>query len=232
MQGYTYTALALAEPESREHFASTMEAVCEQAGAQRYLVVRLDGQDLAGVLRVVHNGGPAAEDRLGERLHWSVGRMLDLMRRGGPPKIFGSAPNPGIEVDGFAHGIAAVTRMIDGGCVVYFGLDREIKIQEAVQQLMPAAQLAAQMSYSGLSGKSRQSCPLSPQELASVLHFSAANSAKGAARTLGISVNTVRVHLSHARIRCGVDTTLAVSVLALENGWISLAEIQAIKNAA
>ena len=225
---HTHGFTELAAPASREHFVDTMVSVCRDAGAGRFLVVRL-GPDLAEVVHVVHNGGPAGEARLGEPLHWSVERMLDTMREAVPPRVFGDAAHPGIEVPGYAYGVAAIARERLGACVTYLGLEAPASGDEVVSRLMATAQMCAQMGLLGLVREPRP-CPLSKQELDCLRYFAANANAKDTARALGLSARTIEAHLARARIRCGVDSSLAVAMVALNEGWIEWPEVRAISH--
>jgi DNA-binding CsgD family transcriptional regulator len=229
MQTFTYADLDA--PQSREHFAAIMEGLARQAGADHFLVVRLDGSSLTEVVDVVHNGGAAADSRFRDDRHWTVVRMLDTMRGSRIPRAFGAVDAPGLEVDGYGFGVAAVVRLQQDGCVVYLGQPEAIASQEDLFRLMGAAQMCAQHGISGLKIPERKACPLTKQELVCLLHFTAGKSPKQTARSLGISDRTVGNHLDRARIRCGVDSTLSLSIKALEAGWIDWPEVRAVGGA-
>jgi DNA-binding CsgD family transcriptional regulator len=226
MSLYPYSALSA--PESQEQFFAAMEDAAKLAAADHFLVVRLHGSDLAEVARVIHSGGAAADGRLGLPLHWTAERMLDVMRPGGVPKVFGDGGTPGIDVTGFQQGVAALAIDGAGGCVVYLGLRSSPSSDEAMWTLMSTAQLCAQHALSGLE-RVQKACPLSSRELDCLRHFMANKSTKETARLLGISDRTVEAHLKHARMRCGVEATLTAAVMAINEGWIDLPSVRAIE---
>lgn len=228
MEIYPYSALD--EATSSEKFASVMEALVRQAGGERFIVIRLHGRDLADVSEILHNGGSAAaHDRLGATRHWSVERMLDTMRASRAPKVFGTPDNPGLEVDGFGFGVAAIAKMQAGACVVYFGAPAPFGSQELLFGLAAAAQTCAQHGLTALQVMASRACPLTERERDCLLYYSAGMGTKEAAQALGISARTVENHLDRARIRCGVESTLALSVLAIKEGWIDWPEMWEIQ---
>lgn len=225
MQLFPFSALT--PPASTDEFVEQIQAVCREAGGDRFLVVRLCGSDLEEVLQVVHNGGHAVEERLGVARHWSVDRMLEAMRATRVPIVFGPNATPGLEVDGLVFGIGAIARSDDGACVAYFSTRKPVDLQGDVVTIMASAHIAAQHGVQYLSGKARRECPFTKQELSCMLSFAAGNSNRETAAALGISVKTVENHLERVRIKCGVDSTLAASVMAFKEGWMSWPEVRA-----
>lgn len=216
----------LSEPASPEQFGAAMTAVATLAGAEAFFVARLHGAGLEEVVHLMHDGGEAARSRF-DPPHWSVERMLDAMRRTRVPLAFGTPELPGIDVDRFRCGVGAVSRVGDGACVVYLGLREPVATQDQLFTLMSLAQLAAQHAAVGLKGKAPRACPMTKQELACLNYAVAGLTAKQTAREMGISARTVESHLDRARMRCGVDSTLALSALAFKEGWVDRPDVRA-----
>lgn len=225
------THSALVAPSSEGEFIDGMAEACRQSGMSSFVVIGLGGVGCEDVLGVFHNAAGATADRLTTSRHWSVDRLLDLMRCGGPPRLLGPGGQPGIELPGFACGAVAFALTEREAYVLVFGRDEPVADAE-VFPLLGAVQLAAQCASSGLAQfmrKVQEACPLSERELQCLSYYLASQNPKQTARTLQISVRTVEHHLERARHKLGVETTLAASMVAVKSGWISTAEIRSLE---
>jgi DNA-binding CsgD family transcriptional regulator len=89
--------------------------------------------------------------------------------------------------------------------------------------------------YAGSGMKTFQparACELRPRELECLTFYMAGKTTKETAEALGIGPRTVEVHLDRARARRGVKATMAAGVRAMREGWITTAQIGAIRDAA
>lgn len=211
---------ALAEPETPEQLSAALQAICLDAGLEHFLVVRLGGQQLDDVLQVFENAPAGAGDVKSLR-HWSIGRLLDRMRKVGPPVVFGEGAEPGLEIPGYTSGVAYLLREARGGTVFYLGSSAPalpVPMMPAVQTLL----LAAHQSIGGIARLNVQSSPLSEKELLCLQHFLNSLSAKETAQAMKVTRKTVEHHLASARKRLGVKTTSAAAYRAFDRGWITL----------
>jgi DNA-binding CsgD family transcriptional regulator len=96
-------------------------------------------------------------------------------------------------------------------------------------QMMVGAYSAAQSAMSGFPVEAPLVCNLTARELACLVHYVAGHDKKRTGETLGISARTVEGHLERARLRCGVDNTLAAAMKALNEGWISPSEVRQLE---
>lgn len=211
---------ALNDPTSAESFADALARLCKEAGMTRYLVVRLRGTELDDVAQVFHNA-PDSQVMAGMR-HWSLVRMLDLMRVAGPPVVFGQGAAPAPEVPGYASGVAAIARELRGACIVYFASTAPSVPAAQCLALTRSALLAAHHCLAGLAKLHATACPLSERELQCLQLFVEEKSSREIGQALGISARTAEHYLESARTRFGVDSTLAAACYAIKQGWIEL----------
>lgn len=225
------THTALIAPASVEEFSISMAEACRQSGMSHYLVIALGGVALDQILGTFHNAAGAAAERLTTSRHWSVDRLVDQMRRGGPPLLLGPGGQPGIELQGYGCGAAALARTEQGAYLLMLGRDEAIAAEE-VFPLFGAAQVLAQCASSGLApfvGGVKEVCPLSERELQCLSYYLASRNPKQTSAVLKISVRTVEHHLERARHKLGVESTLAASMAAVRNGWVADTEIRALE---
>jgi DNA-binding CsgD family transcriptional regulator len=212
---------ALSSPESNEDFSAALWRLCEAAGAEHYLAVRLRGVDLDQVVQVMHNG-PAPEAVNGMR-HWSMVRLLDALRASALPVVFGPGAAPAPEVAGFAAGVACKAVEPRGAVVIVLSKAAAEPLGDDTMPLMQTALLAAHHSVAGLRKLHALACPLSERELECLqLAFAAELSSREIAKRLQISARTVEHYLEQGRAKLGVDSTLAAGVKAVDQGWMDL----------
>jgi DNA-binding CsgD family transcriptional regulator len=213
------TQSALIAPQSAEEFCAGMAEACRSSGMTRFVAIGLGGVALD------------AGERLTTNRHWSVDRLIDVMRRGGPPRLLGPGGQAGIELPGYRCGAVAFARAEREAYVLSFGRDEPVEAAD-VFPLLGAVQLAAQCASVGLAPFVRkvvEPCPLSERELQCLSYYLASFNPKQTATALRISVRTVEHHLERARVRLGVESTLAASMAAIRKGWVSDVEIRALE---
>ena len=116
---------ALAAPKSAEQFAKAMQAICEDAGAERFLVLRLRGASLREVRQVTHSGGIEAASLLNAANSVAVHRLvLALPLAVLPSALIRPGAEHAIEVPGYEHGVAVLSRGHHVGCIVVFARRR------------------------------------------------------------------------------------------------------------
>lgn len=217
---------ALSSPESAEHFARTLAALCREAGAERFIAVHLRGADQSQVVRVLHNGSAMAAGRLDAERHPSLDRLLTEIRSNRVPRAIGGLGGDVLDVDGYDHGVAALAAAERTGLLLIFCRQSPEVRQEEMFDLMASVQLVAQYGVGGLALLPKRVCQLRERELECLTYFLANMGVKETARALGISGRTVEGHLDRARVRCGVDATIAAAMMALNEGWITMAQIR------
>lgn len=210
---------ALEAARSRDEFAAVMAKLAEGVRARKFVVFLLHGDGYSSVAEVIHNGGPAG-DEVFLAGNAQTEAMLNSMRIARPPRVFGPGALPGFEVEGFASGVAAIARGRNSACVVYLGAPVVLDDQEQLFTLTSTAQLCAVHALAGLPETKRRVSPLSEREMDCLRLVAQGLTPKQVSTRLGISVGTVRNHLERARIRCGLDSTLAVCTLAMREGWL------------
>jgi len=217
----------LSAPESPERFARSMGTICEETGAQRFLVLRLIGVSQRRVAEYFHSGGPGVEEMLkAPRGRLAVDRLLVAVTQTPVPSV---ELKPGmLAITGYDHGCAIYMRGAKSGCLVVFATDQP---PTSIMELMMAASASAQSMLPWFALAPAKACPLSERELQCLLYYLASSSTKEAAGALGISARTVEGHLERARIRCGVENTLAAAMMAIDEGWIQPSEVRRLQAA-
>lgn len=209
-----------------------MEEICRASGAERYLMLKMQGLAKRAIGAAVHNGGPPVDAVLGvpgqiviERLvvALSVSRLRSL--------VIGGVDGFPLEIPGFAHGVATVTRNEHFGCIVVFAREQPAVHDGERMLMLSNATLAAQMAMSGFVPEPAQPCPLRGRELECLRHYVAGHTPKQTGEALGISERTVEGHLDRVRLRCGVETTLGAAMKALQEGWIEPSEVRQLEAA-
>jgi DNA-binding CsgD family transcriptional regulator len=219
---------ALSSPESNEEYAAALGRLCDAAGADHYLAVRLRGVELDQVVQVIHNG-PAPEAVNGMR-HWSLVRLLDALRSSPLPVVFGPGAAPAPEVPGYAAGVACKAVEPRGAVVVVLSRAAEAPLGNDTMHLVQTALLAAHHSVAGLQMLHGLACPLSERELECLqLAFAGELSSREIGQLLKISARTVEHYLEQARAKLGVDSTLAAGVKAVDQGWMDLLDRRPIQ---
>lgn len=221
---------AISAPLSAEHFATAMEGVGRASGAERFLVLRLQGLAGREVGEVMHNGG-AAVDRLLGRPRSLVFDRLTLALAASPfPSMLIGDGGFDLDIDGYEHGAASLSRDKRFGCIVV--LARAAAVSDAERMgMMANASLASSLALVGFGAAVAQACPLRPREVECLRYYMADMSPKQTGQALGISARTVEGHLERARLRLNVDTTLAAAMRALNEGWIEPSEIRRLEAA-
>jgi DNA-binding CsgD family transcriptional regulator len=212
---------ALARPSSAAHFASALNDISGSVGLAHFLIVRLRGPDLAEAVQCVHNAPLESQEAVQALRHWSIARMLDRMRAGGPPVVFGQGDEPALALPGYTSGVGAFARERRGACVLYLGCDAQALPPELVMPAVQAAVLGVQYALSGMAALHVAQCPLSERERACLQLFMAGQSARQMAQGLNLSPRTVENHLASVRKRCGAETTIAAVYHAIHQGWIA-----------
>lgn len=216
--------LGLSAPKSVEHFVQSLQAISASVGANRFLVIELSGVTGRNVENHFHNGGPIVEVQLkgqGGRLvmEQCVARLYNSQALTIPLV-------PGLlNIDGFECGVASLMRGERRVCVVIFAG------AEPTMEMLGAANVSAQCALQWFATLPNKVCPLSERELQCLRFYAARFDAIQTGQALGISASTVNGHLSRARLRCGVESTLAAAMLALDEGWIQPSEIRRIEAA-
>lgn len=210
----------LADATSPQQYSEAMADVCQCAGLQHYLVIRLCGQMLDDVMQVYENAPEYAVEVKALR-HWSIARLLERMRKGGPPVVFGEGAEPGLELPGYTSGIGYLMREPRGATMFFMGCSAPalpVPAMPAIQMLV----MAAHYSIEGLTRLQVESCLLSPKERLCLQHFLEGLSAKQTAEAVGLTKKTVEHYLESARKRLGVKTTSAAAYKAFDRGWLTL----------
>lgn len=223
---------ALAAPRSAGDFARAMSEICTQAGAERFLFIRLRRASSRSVVDVVHNGDAQVEERLSVPDDKAVTKLVELFT--GPfaraPVVLGPQTGLVLDLPGFAYGMSVFASAEWGGCIVVFAR-AEVPLQmDELLALSSSAQLAAQMALTSSPGSIEG--PLSQRELDCLRYFMAGRDSRQTAQALKISARTVEGHLARVRLRCAAESTLAASMTALREGWVLPSEIRAIERAA
>lgn len=220
----------LMAPESAEHFAQSMGAICADVGADRFMVLQLNGATRVkrlNVAQVFHSGAPSLEAAIkapAGRL--AVDQFLAKLTDGAAPTMMLA---PGVlAIDGFEHGCAVMLRGERFSCVVVFATTGS---SASIMDMMAAANVAAQCALVWFATLPAKDCPLSDRELQCLLYYSASFGSEQTGQALQISAKTVDGHLARARLRCGVSSTLAAVMLAIDEGWIQPSEIRRLEAA-
>jgi DNA-binding CsgD family transcriptional regulator len=222
----------LEKPSSVEKFTEAMQALCLAAGAERFIVFGLGGAEDGEVQHLLHSGSDAAGVVLLGSRHWTVDRLLTTLRVTGMPVELG-AGGLEVSVEGFEFGAAAISRDAHSACAVVFGTDQPHATREALYELHAGAQMAAIYASCGLKVlMPPKTCMLRPRELECLAYYMAGKSTKETAEAMGIGPRTVEVHLDRARARYGVKATMVAGMRAVREGWITTAQIGAIRDAA
>ena len=212
---------ALACPSSAAHFASSLSDLGGSVGLAHFMIVRLRGPDLEEAVQCVHNAPLDSQAAVQALRHWSIARMLDRMRAGGPPVVFGQGAAPALALTGYTSGVGAFARERRGACVLYLGCDAQALPADHVMPAIQAAVLGVQYALSGMAALHAAHCPLSERERVCLQLFLAGQSARQMAQALNLSPRTVESHLASIRKRCGAETTIAAAYHAIHQGWIN-----------
>ncbi|HEY1129178.1 MAG TPA: helix-turn-helix domain-containing protein [Roseateles sp.] len=215
---------ALAAPPSAERFATAMQEIAESEGADRFLVLKLQGLAKRELAEVIHNGGSAVDRLLGHPRDLVFDRLTMALSLNGPSLMIGPG-SYALPMDGYANGAATINRDKRFGCVVVFARESAIGDDERMGMLAAAA-LAATMALAGFNCAPAKACTLTDRELECLRFYVAGVSPKATAAALEISARTVEGHLKQARMRCAVDNTLAAAMMALNEGWIEPSDIR------
>lgn len=72
-----------------------------------------------------------------------------------------------------------------------------------------------------------EDCPFTPQQMRALFHTACGRSEKQAAAVMKISRSAVGEHLMQARRTAGVDTTVQLVLLAVDEGWLDIGTVRA-----
>ncbi|WP_457425627.1 response regulator transcription factor [Roseateles sp. P5_E7] len=223
---------ALTTAASLEQFSHAMQAICVEAGAERFIALKLRGLGQREVVQVFHSGGPRVEEMLGPPRHLAFDHLVVMLCNAPLRSVFvGAGTEHEVKVDGYSHGAAALARDKRFGCLVLFARRAPAIADAERMQLLSCASLAAQLALAGFATTPLKPCPISSRELNCLRYFVNGYGTKETAQALGISARTVEGHFDRARLRCGVDTTLAAALMALSEGWLEPSEVRRLEGA-
>lgn len=221
---------ALMAPNSAEHFANSLEQICLASNAEHFILLKLQGLGKRQVVQVVHNGGEGLEALIGPPRHPMIDRLVMAIANAPVPSMRLGPGHYELKVEGFVHGVAAFTRDENFGSILVLARRAPAVEDGDLMTMASNAALAAQLTLAAFAAEPAKTCPLRPRELECLRYYVAGFGPKETAQALGgLSARTVEGHLERARLRCGVETSIAAAMMAINEGWIQPSEIRQLE---
>lgn len=210
----------LSAADSLLHVSSSLHALGIAVGLPNYLALDMQGlqPQVSNALHSLHDSDVtvAAQSDLAARL---LARPIPIAMAGD------------LAIDGLQFGVAASSPHGHRTCLLFLGRSSPQVDQGSLIELLGTASMYASHLLAALVRLGRESCPLSARELQCLRLAAKGLSAKETARELGISYRTVEDYLGSCRTRLNAPSTLAAALQALNNGWVSWADVEAAGSA-
>jgi DNA-binding CsgD family transcriptional regulator len=236
--GNLYISMAdleqLGTVQSIDAFTAEMERLTHALSMQHFVVVRFVGPVLPAVAQFAHNAPAASFDQIDDVEQLGKWPVISAMRDGMRPLVFGSSHDPRSLPDGpagFRTGVAVARVERRGRTVVVMGMAGPEPDLQTLGRVTGMATVVSNYASMSLERLHLAACPFSERQLECMRYAFANYSAKETAKLLGVSFRTVEEYLARARERFGVQTSAAAAWRALDNGWITLQEIQKLQAA-
>lgn len=230
MHDFSLIDESLGKVEKFEDLREPMAALAAAAGMSHYAVLRTRGASSPTLSHQLHNAPKGSSADFSDTNYWRSSPLFASLIGGAPPVTFGSNQRlPALaRAPGFEEGSAAVALEPRGACMLI--LARSGPPLGDAEQL--EGHLAAMLGVTRLSDKLQQldamQCPLSKRQLECLRHAMAGHTATATALALGVGARTVEQYLGRARDLLGAPNTLSAAVRAIDQGWITTAEVYAL----
>lgn len=203
-----------------------LHALAKSAGLTNFAILRLRGASFEHLVQLVHSAPAPHADTVENAGYWRSSSLIQTQLARCMPQFYEGGPAPA-DVPGFEHGV--ITAMGEARGVVMLVLARSTPIaMDERLDIMRCAVIALPRLEATLSRLQLAACPLSARQLDALRHCLAGFTAAETGRALNVGTRTVEEYLLRARQHLQVNNSLAAAMRAIDMGWLSLSEVQAL----
>lgn len=221
---------AFAGVQSYEDLHAPMAVLAATAGMTHYAALRVRGATFMTLLQQVHNAPESHIEQARDLAYWRASPLVSRLISGTPPCAYDGSTDQAAPADipGFKYGVAASCIELHGACLLFLARDSHAITASETMQTHMVSMLGATRMHDALSRLNADGCQLSSRQLDCLRHAMAGHTAAETARALGLSARTVEQYLERARGHLGAPNSLAAAVRAIDQGWITPAEVYAL----
>jgi DNA-binding CsgD family transcriptional regulator len=230
MDDFAAIDAALASAERYVDLAAPLAAIAAAAGMTHYVSLRPRGAADENLVQIVHNAPASHAERCDSVAYWQESTLVQQLLEQRRPIAYDGRTSWAAPADipSFEHGVAACVREERGACLLFLARGERPVEDAELMNAMRVVMLCAARMLDTFARLQINACPLSARQLDCLRHAMAGHTAAETARALNLSARTVEQYLSRARDHLAVPNSLKAAVHAIDQGWITTAEVYAL----